>query len=134
MTITINPKAYGELLAEYQPKVITNEVEHQKAISLAEKLSFQSDLTAEEDQLLELLITLIEKFESEQYPLQNLSTPLSRLSFLVESNNLREADLVKVFGSKEIVYEVVNGQREISQENARQLGEFFNCYPGIFLF
>jgi HTH-type transcriptional regulator/antitoxin HigA len=133
MTLTINPKVYGDLLATYQPRVITNEEENEAAIAVVESLSRKSDLTPEEDQLLELLITLIEKFEAEHYPLNNLSTPLSRLTFLMEENNLRQADLIEVFGSKGIASEVLSGKRQISKSHALKLGEFFNLNPALFL-
>ena len=66
MTLTINSNIYGALLSQYQPKIITTEKENERALSIVESLSHKSDLSPEEDQLLELLITLIEKFESEQ--------------------------------------------------------------------
>jgi HTH-type transcriptional regulator/antitoxin HigA len=133
MTITINPQAYGDLLARYQPKIMTTEAENQQALAVVESLAHQSDLTPEEDQLLELLIALIEKFEAEHYPPQNLSTPLSRLTFLMSENNLRQADLIEVFGAKGIVSEVLNGKRQISKSHALKLGEFFHLNPALFL-
>jgi HTH-type transcriptional regulator/antitoxin HigA len=133
MTLTINPEVYGKLLAQYQPKIITTEEENERAIAIVESLTHKSDLTPEEDQLLELLITLIEKFEAEHYPLNNLSTPLSRLTFLMEENNLRQADVVEVFGSKGIASEVLSGKRQINKSHALKLGEFFNLNPALFL-
>jgi HTH-type transcriptional regulator/antitoxin HigA len=132
MTLTINPKVYGDLLAQYQPKIITTEEENERVLSVVESLTHKSDLTIEEEQLLELLITLIEKFESEQYPFSNLSTPLSRLNFLIESNNLRQADLIEVFGKEGIASEVLSGKRQISKSHALKLGEFFNLNPALF--
>ena len=133
MTLTINPKIYGDLLAQYQPKIITTEEENEQAIAVVETLTHKSDLTPEEDQLLELLITLIEKFESEQYPLNNLSTPLSRLTFLMEENHLRQADVIEIFCSKGIASEVLSGKRQISKSHALKLGEFFHLNPALFL-
>jgi HTH-type transcriptional regulator / antitoxin HigA len=133
MTLTINPKIYGDLLSQYQPKIITTEEENSRALAVVESLSHKSNLSPEEDQLLELLITLIEKFESENYPLNNLSTPLSRLTFLMEENNLRQADVVEIFGSKGIASEVLKGKRQISKSHALKLGEFFNLNPALFL-
>ena len=132
MTLTINPKIYGDLLAQYQPKNIETEEENERAIALVESLTHQSDLNPEEEQLLELLITLIEKFEAQHYPLNNLSTPLSRLTFLMEENHLRQADLIEVFGSKGIASEVLSGKRQISKSHALKLGEFFNLNPALF--
>lgn len=133
MTLTINPETYGKLLTQYLPKVITNETENERALNIAETLSNKSDLTPEEEQLLDLLVTLIESFESEQYIFENNSTPLSRLIFLVEANNLKQINLLDIFGSKGIASEVFNGKRQISKTHAIKLGERFNVDPALFL-
>jgi HTH-type transcriptional regulator / antitoxin HigA len=133
MTLTINPKVYGDLLAQYQPRLITTAEENERMLALVEQLTHESELTPEEEELLELLVTLIEKFEAEHYPLNNLSTPLSRLTFLMESNCLQQSDLVEVFGSKGIASEVLNGKRQISKSLALKLGDFFHLNPAIFL-
>ncbi|WP_041619384.1 helix-turn-helix domain-containing protein [Stanieria cyanosphaera] len=133
MTLTINPESYGKLLSKYLPKVITNEAENERALSIAETLSNQSDLTPEEEQLLDLLVTLIEDFETKQYTFENNSTPLSRLHFLMEANNLRQSDLLDIFGSKGIASEVFNGKRQISKNHAVRLGARFNVDPALFL-
>lgn len=133
MTLTTNPEAYGKLLTQYLPKVITNEVENERALNIAETLSNKSDLTPEEEQLLDLLVTLIENFESKEYSFDNNSTPLSRLIFLAEANNLRQVDLLNIFGSKGITSEVFNGKRQISKTHAVKLGERFNVDAALFL-
>lgn len=133
MTLTINPETYGKLLTQYLPKVITNKAENERALDIAETLSNKSDLTPEEEQLLDLLVTLIENFESKQYTFENNSTPLSRLVFLVEANNLKQVDLLDIFGSKGIASEVFNGKRQISKTHAVKLGEKFNVDPALFL-
>lgn len=133
MTLTINPETYGKLLTQYLPRVITNEAENERALNIAETLSNKIDLTPEEEQLLDLLVTLIENFESQQYIFDNNSTPLSRLIFLVETNNLKQVDLLGIFGSKGIASEVFNGKRQISKNHAIKLGERFNVDPALFL-
>ncbi|MDZ8077515.1 MAG: transcriptional regulator [Nostoc sp. DcaGUA01] len=71
MTRTFNPESYAKLLAEYQPKIITTEEENEQAMpvdkplcvyALALTLDYHPNRTAEEEMLLELLVTLIEKF------------------------------------------------------------------------
>lgn len=133
MTFTINPETYGKLLTQYLPKVITNEAENKRALDIAETLSNKPDLTPEEEQLLDLLVTLIENFESKQYAFEDNSTPLSRLIFLVEANNLKQVDLLDIFGSKGITSEVFNGKRQISKTHAIKLGEKFNVDVALFL-
>ena len=105
----------------------------EKALDIAETLSSKEDITPEEEQLLELLVTLIENFESQQYTFDNNSNPLSRLIFLVEANNLKQVDLLNIFGSKGITSEVFNGKRQISKTHAAKLGERFNVDAVLFL-
>ncbi|MEL6438493.1 MAG: transcriptional regulator [Cyanobacteria bacterium J06621_8] len=133
MTLTINPETYGKLLTQYLPKVITNKAENERALNIAETLSNKSNSTPEEEQLLDLLVTLIENFESQQYIFDDNSTPLSRLIFLVDANNLKQVDLLDIFGSKGITSEVFNGKRQISKTHAIKLGERFNVDPALFL-
>ena len=133
MTLTINPETYGKLLTQYLPKVITNKAENERALNIAETLSNKSNLTPEEEQLLDLLVTLIENFESQQYTFDDNSTPLSRLIFLVEANNLKQVDLLDIFGSKGIASEVFNAKRQISRTHAVKLGERFNVDAALFL-
>ena len=49
------------------------------------------------------------------------------------SNNLKQSDIVHIFGSKGITSEVVNGKREISKANAKALAEFFHISADAFL-
>ena len=67
MTLTFNAEKYKELLFNYQPKIIRTEVENEKALVIVEELMHKKDRTIEEEELYELLITLIEKFEQEYY-------------------------------------------------------------------
>jgi HTH-type transcriptional regulator/antitoxin HigA len=75
---------------------------------------------------------LIEDYEAEHYPMENV-TPHELLQHLMESNNTRQADLVGLIGSRGVVSEVVNGKRAISKAQAKALGEFFNVSPGLFI-
>ncbi|MEA5485512.1 MULTISPECIES: helix-turn-helix domain-containing protein [Pseudanabaena] len=132
MTLTINRKAYGDLLAEIQPQVITNDVENEIALRNIERLLAIPQPTAEEESILQLLLTLVEKYEDEHYPMNDAS-PLDILLHLMESNNLKQADLVNVIGSSGVVSEVVNGKRQISKNQAQTLGKFFNVDLKLFL-
>jgi hypothetical protein len=73
MTLTFNPDKYKELLSQYQPKIIRNEADNEKALAMVEELMHRRDRTPEEDELYELLIALIEKFEQEYLCTRNHS-------------------------------------------------------------
>jgi len=131
MTRNLDKEIYANLLAQYQPKIIETEEENEAALSLAEELEHR-DRTPEEDALLELLVTLIEKFEDEHYQLGG-STPQSILLHLMEARDLKQEDLIGVIGSRGVVSEVVNGKRGISKAQAKTLGEFFHVSPELFI-
>ena len=133
MTITFNPAKYQELLFHYQPKIIRNESGNERFLILIENLMHRSDRTPEEDELYELLITLVEKFEQEYYQ-PNLNTnPASMLLFLLEQRNLKPDDLIEIMGAKKLVYDLINGETNISTEQALILGKFFHVDPTVFM-
>lgn len=131
MIHTINRSAYGELLAQHQPKAIETEAENEAAILLAESLE-NRQRTPEENTLLELLIILIERFEETSYPLPD-ATSDKILLHLMEARNMKQEELVGVIGSRGVVSEIVNGKRSISKAQAKTLGQLFHVSPSLFI-
>lgn len=133
MTITLDSKTYGSLLAAYQPKVIASEDEYNRALESIETLMARGEeLSPEENSLLELLSILVETYEDSQFPSES-SSPQAALLHLMEARGLKQADLVEIIGSKGVVSEIVNGKRSISKAQAKALGEFFNLSPALFI-
>jgi HTH-type transcriptional regulator/antitoxin HigA len=132
MTITFNRDIYGALLARYQPKVIITEEENEQALALAQEIEHRKNRTIEEEELLELLITLIEKFEEKHYPILQ-GKPQDTLRHLLEENNLKQEDLVEILGSRGVISKIVNGERMISKAQAKALAKFFNVDVGLFI-
>ncbi|MDJ0509402.1 MAG: transcriptional regulator [Crocosphaera sp.] len=124
MTLILNAKSYGQLLAKYQPKVITTDDENEQAIALANELEYKVNRTIEEETLLELLIVLIERFEEQNYPIPQ-STPNSMLKHLMECNNYKPEDLIEVIGSRQKVLELMEGKDSFSQLQSQKLADFF---------
>jgi HTH-type transcriptional regulator / antitoxin HigA len=132
MTITLDRNNYPQLLAEFVPQAIDSEAEYDRALAIAERLTFKKDRTEAEIKFLKLVVVLIEDYEAEHYPMDHV-TPHELLQHLMESNGTRQADLVGLIGSRGVVSEVVNGKRAISKSQAKALGEFFSVSPGLFI-
>jgi HTH-type transcriptional regulator / antitoxin HigA len=132
MTLTFNPAEYSNLLAKFAPKVIETEEEYDRALAIAEKLTFAKNRTPEEKALHLLLVTLIEVYETENYPMDE-SSPHEILLHLMESSGTRQVDLVGIIGSSGVVSEIVNGKRSISKAQAKALGEYFKMSPSLFI-
>ena len=132
MTITLDRNNYPQLLAEFVPQAIDSEAEYDRALAIAERLIFKKDRTEAEIKFLKLVVVLIEDYETDRYPMDNVA-PHELLQHLMESNHTRQADLVGLIGSRGVVSEVVNGKRAISKAQAKALGEFFSVSPGLFI-
>ena len=59
--------------------------------------------------------------------------PLQILQYLMEQRDLRQADLLPIFGSRSVTSEVINGKREFSKAHIRRLADFFHVSPEVFL-
>ena len=132
MTLTFNKSIYSNLLSQYTPQVIETESEYDRALAIAEKLTFTKNKTPEETALYKLVVTLIEAYETENYAMEE-STPQEILQHLMESSGTRQADLVGTIGSSGVVSEVVNGKRNISKAQAKALGEYFKVSASLFI-
>lgn len=132
MTLTFDQDVYRKLLAEVAPKVIDTEEEYDRALAVVEQLTLKKNRTPEEQALHKLLVTLIEAYETQNYPMDQ-STPHEILQHILESSGTRQADLVGVIGSSGVVSEVVNGKRSISKAQAKALGDYFKVSPTLFI-
>ena len=77
-----NPQKYARLLAQTLPSVIRTEEENERVLAVVKNLLKKgSALTPEEEQILDLLSTLIEDFEEREYPIEPASSVDSNLNF-----------------------------------------------------
>ena len=130
----LKPGKYGQLLAEALPITIRGEAEYERALEAVNSLMSkpESKLTREEDALLDLLTTLIERYESEHHPIPD-APGHEVLRFLLEERGLKQSDLLPVFKSRGVISELVSGKRPMGRGIAKKLGEFFNINPEGFL-
>ena len=135
MNTNYDPRAYANLLVEYMPGVIETEGENEKALEFVGRLmkKGEGNLSPEEKRLLNLLVTLIEDFEEKTYPMGKWSNPQVALKELMREHELKQIDMLDIFGSQGVVSQVLNGKREISKAQARKLSERFRLPIDIFI-
>jgi HTH-type transcriptional regulator / antitoxin HigA len=127
-------RKYSRLVSKAAPLVIEAKEEFERTDAEIGRLLKKGydNLSIEERRLLSLLSRLIEDYEDQTFPVPD-SPPYRTLQFLMGQNDLRQADLVSIFGSRGRVSEVVNGKRAISKAQAKALGEFFKVSPELFI-
>jgi HTH-type transcriptional regulator / antitoxin HigA len=131
MTLTFNPATYSHLLAEISPKVIETEAEYDRALAIAEKLTFERHKTPEQRSIYQLLVILIETYENKHFPIPT-SPPHEVLQHILEASGIQPSDLVGKLGSTAVVSEIINGQRTITPAQAQVLSDMFKVSPCLF--
>jgi|SRR5271165_2693115 len=123
---------YASLLTSTLPEVIRSEAQNERHIALLEELDRKgSRMSAAERRMAELLTLLIEDFEEKHYSLKAAS-PLDVLNELMLANNLKQKDLVDVFGTPSIASEVLGGKRRLNTDHIRKLSRRFRVSPEVF--
>ena len=116
---------------EPYPQWIHTERENERCLAMLEELDQKEKLSAAEQRLAELLTLLIEDFENRAYALKPAS-PTELLKELMDANNLKQNDLLDVFGTPSIVSEVLSGKRGLTVEHIKKLSRRFHVSPEVF--
>ena len=133
MNATAVRSEYASLLTSTLPAVIRSEAENQLYLALLEELDSKGNrMTAAERRMTELLTLLIEDFEEKHYAFKAAS-PVDVLNELMLANNLKQKDLLDVFGTPSIVSEVLHGKRQLTTEHIRRLSRRFQVSPEVFI-
>jgi HTH-type transcriptional regulator / antitoxin HigA len=133
MSATAVRSEYAALLSSTLPAVIRSEAENQRYISLLEELDSKGNrMTAAERRLTGLLTLLIEDFEEKHYAFKAAS-PVDVLKELMLANNLKQKDMLDVFGTPSIISEVLHGKRQLTTEHIRRLSRRFQVSPEVFI-
>jgi HTH-type transcriptional regulator/antitoxin HigA len=133
MTLTFNASKYSELLSQYQPKLIRTEEDNERALAVVEELMHRPNRSPEENELYDLLIALIEKFEHEFYQPSSQSTPHSMLDFLMEQQGISIAELANLVGSETLATEILAGNTNLSIAQVKALSQLFKVDPSVFI-
>ena len=123
------PEKYALEVAS--PTPITSERQHEQYLSVLDKLASKEKPTTEEEKYAEVLMTLIEVYEEEHHSVPDAS-PVEVLRTLMDANDLRQKDLVPIFGSESIVSEVLHKKRDLNKTHIEKLSKRFNVSPAVF--
>jgi HTH-type transcriptional regulator / antitoxin HigA len=127
-------RKYTRLLSRTRPAVIRTEKECQRIEGEILLLLKKGDaISAEEESLLDLLSMLVEVYENETEPEYPASPPDRMLRSIMADRDLKQSDLIDIFGSSGRASEAIRGKRAISKQQAVDLGKRFNVSAELFL-
>lgn len=104
-----------------EAKIIKTEREYEAMLLRIEVLMDAEPGSPDEDEL-EVLAMLVEKYEDEHYPI-GMPDPIEAIKYFMDQNGLGNADMIPYFGHISKVSEVLNGKRELSKAMIRKLVE-----------
>lgn len=100
-------------------KIITTEQEYEKALIRLSSI-FDAKPDSPEGLEAELLVTLVEKYEKEHYPIA-LPEPITAIKKAMEMKGLKDQDLIPAIGSKTTVSLILNRKRAMTIDMIRNL-------------
>ena len=131
--MSFNNEKYATLLKTTLPVSIKTDEEHERMINVVGDLMKKDKLSPEEERLLDLFADIIRDYEERIYEPIEKGEPHEILRFLIEENNMKQKELLSIFGSEGIISEVLKGKRRITTRHAKLLGEFFRVSPELFI-
>lgn len=108
-------------------EVIHNDEQHAKAMRRIQEI-FQAESGTPEAEELEILVTLVGKYESEHYPIE-LPDPIEAIKDRMHDLNLKYKDLIPAIGDKTTVSLIMNKKRPFTLEMVRNLSTYLGI-PG----
>jgi HTH-type transcriptional regulator / antitoxin HigA len=124
---------YLALVQKMPLRPIRSEAELDRAIAMIEELLDRDTLADDEQDYLDVLSDLIEKYEDEHEPMPPV-TGAEMLRFLIENKGVTQAKVAEETGiAVTTLSEILTGKRGLSAKYMGALGRYFGVNPGVFV-
>lgn len=125
---------YMELIRQVPLRPIRSDEELDRAVAMVDSLIDQDDLSRDEQDYLDVLSDIVERYESEEHPIAPVSDA-EMLRHLIEAKGAAQADVSRATGIAEsTISEVLAGKRALSRSHIGKLSRYFHVEPGVFSF
>ncbi len=116
-----------------QIKPIKTENDYLQALQMVEPYFDNADeLTEQESDFLDVMVTLIESYESKHHRIE-LPDPIEAIKFRMEQEGLSIKDLDGIIGKPNRVYEIFNKTRPLSLAMIRKIHEKMNISADVLI-
>jgi HTH-type transcriptional regulator/antitoxin HigA len=125
---------YLELVRGFPLRPLRSDADLDAAVAVVDSLLDQPDLSAPEQDYLDVLSDLIEAYEAEAVPMRPVGDA-DMLRFLIEGGGTTQAEVAKQVGMPEsTISEVLAGKRKLNRSQIGKLARYFHVEPGAFAF
>jgi HTH-type transcriptional regulator/antitoxin HigA len=126
------PKTYAGLMAMHMLRPLRDQVDAENAAEMIDLLAGHK-LNAEQEDYLDLLSDLYEKWENTQFPV-NRARGIELLRLVLAERGEKAGDLAKVLGiDVSLGYRLLRGERQLTASQIRALAESYGLDPAALL-
>lgn len=123
---------YFELIQRFPLRPIRSDEELEQAIEVINSLIIRGDLDAGEQDYLDVLTDLVEKYEADEHPMAPVSDA-ALLRHLIEARGITQSKLAEdVDIQVSTINEVLAGKRKLTRRHIGVLAKYFNIRPAAF--
>ncbi len=127
------PASYLALIRRFPLRPIQAEAELDAAIALVNELLDRDDLDAAEQDYLDVLGDLIERYEAKAHPVPAVPEA-EMLAFLIEQKGVKQVAVSRGTGIAEsTISATLAGKRRLTRGQITKLARYFHVSPGLFL-
>jgi HTH-type transcriptional regulator / antitoxin HigA len=124
---------YFSLIKELPLRPLRSDAELARASEMIDRLLARVGLAADEEDYLDVLSDLVEKYEDDHYPIQPVAG-IDALRHLVDSSGKTRATVAAEAGLPEsTLSEVLSGRRRLNTRHIGILARYFLVDPGVFV-
>jgi HTH-type transcriptional regulator/antitoxin HigA len=125
---------YFELVLRFPLRPIRSDAELDAAVGVVDSLLERGDLAPEEEDYLDVLGDLIERFESAAHPMAPVSDA-AMLRHLIEAKGATQTAVSKATGiADSTISEVLAGKRSLNRSHIGKLAQYFSVPADVFAF
>jgi HTH-type transcriptional regulator/antitoxin HigA len=122
---------YIKLITTFPPRPITNEAQLIATQNRINSILDKGKLTQDDRDYLKVLGTLVHDYEEKSEPMPNIKGA-ELLKALLEEATLQPKDLLSIWNTESVVLDILNGERELTTKEIKQLAAFFRISPAAF--
>jgi HTH-type transcriptional regulator/antitoxin HigA len=124
---------YMALVRRFPLRPIRDETALDVATAIIDELAVRDDLDPGEDDYLNVLGDLIERYEDKHHPIPDASED-EMLAFFIDQRGVKQVDVSRATGIAEsTLSEVLRGKRQLTRTQITKLAAYFHVGPGVFL-
>jgi HTH-type transcriptional regulator/antitoxin HigA len=125
---------YLSLVEQFPLRPIRSERELDRAIQMIDSLLDRRDLAPAEEDYLDVLGDLVERYEEETQPLAAVADA-EMLRFLMQARGVSQSQMARETGiAVSSVCEILSGKRQLNRRQIGKLARYFHVEPGVFEF